>query len=262
VTELAGGDPRYGSDRGGADPAVAAALAAFAAGTCGEHHVLTVLAATRLLVPVVAVLAGETASEPVRESGSGHEAGPGDEARPGERAGPSEKDSEMAIPAIVGRDGRQALPAFTGLAAMQRWQPAARPVPVPALSVWQSAVGQGQAVIIDIAGPAPLVVEGARLRALAGRDPVPRLHEDPDVRAAVAAAAAAQLAGIRVRLGPPPDDDADLTLELAPADPDASEPVPASVVNAIVGDLAASLGGRLRRGIAVLVQPPAAGRTH
>jgi hypothetical protein len=236
VTELAGGDPRYGSDRGGADPAVAAALAAFAAGTCGEHHVLTVLAATRLLVPVVAVLAGET--------------------------GPSEKDSEMAIPAIVGRDGRQALPAFTGLAAMQRWQPAARPVPVPALSVWQSAVGQGQAVIIDIAGPAPLVVEGARLRALAGRDPVPRLHEDPDVRAAVAAAAAAQLAGIRVRLGPPPDDDADLTLELAPADPDASEPVPASVVNAIVGDLAASLGGRLRRGIAVLVQPPAAGRTH
>src|ERR1700685_1012052 len=134
----------------------------------------------------------------------------------------------MPIPAIVGRDGRQALPAFTGLEAMQRWQPAARPVPVPALSVWQSAVDQGQAVVIDIAGPATLVIEGARLRALAGRVPVPRLHEDPDVRAAVAAAAAAQLAGIRVRLGPPPDDDADLTLELAPADRDASEPVPPS----------------------------------
>ncbi len=168
----------------------------------------------------------------------------------------------MAIPAIVGRDGRQALPAFTGLAAMQRWQPAARPVPVPALSVWQSAVDQGQAVVIDIAGPAPLVIEGARLRALADRVPVPQLHEDPDVRAAVAAAAAAQLAGIRVRLGPPPDDDADLTLELAPADRDASEPVPGSVANAIVGDVAARLGSRLRRGIAVLVQPPGAGRTH
>lgn len=253
MTELAGGDPRYASDRGDADPAVTDALAAFAAGACGEHDVLTVLAAARLLVPVLAVLPDETASGP--PTGPGHQTGPG------ERAGPGEKDSEMAIPALVGRDGRQALPAFTGLEAMQRWQPAARPVPVPALSVWQSAVDQGQAVVIDIAGPAPLVIEGARLRALAGRAPVPLLHEDPDVRAAVAAAAAAQLAGIRVRLGPPPDDDADLTLELAPADPDASEPVPATVANAIVEDIAARLGGRIRRGIAVLVQPPA-GRTH
>jgi hypothetical protein len=167
----------------------------------------------------------------------------------------------MAIPAIVGRDGRQALPAFTGIETMRRWRPAARPVAVPAASVWQSAVDQAQAVVIDIAGPVPLVIEGSRLLALASSAPVPRLHEDPDVRAAVAAAAAGQRAGIRVRLGPPPAN-ADLTLELAPADPDASEPVPAAVAEAIAGDVAARLGSRARRGIAVRVRPPAAGRTH
>jgi hypothetical protein len=246
VTELAGGDSRFASDRGAADPAVTAALAAFAAGQCGEHEALTVLAATRLLVPVVAVLAGEAASGP---------------APAGPAAGQAEKDSEMAIPAIVGRDGRQALPAFTGIETMQRWRPAARPVPVPAASVWQSAVDQAQAVVIDIAGPVPLVIEGSRLLALASGAPVPQLQEDPDVRAAVAAAAASQLAGILVRLGPPPAN-ADLTLELAPADPDAFEPVPAGLAEAIAGDVAARLGSRARRGIAVRVRPPAAGRTH
>ena len=55
VADLSGGDPRYRADRGEADPAVAAALAAYAAGTGGEHAVLLALADSRLLVPVVAV---------------------------------------------------------------------------------------------------------------------------------------------------------------------------------------------------------------
>ena len=39
--------------------------------------------------------------------------------------------------------------------------------------------------MVDIAGPVPLIVEGARLAALAAASPPPA-HEDPDVRAAVA----------------------------------------------------------------------------
>jgi hypothetical protein len=266
VTELAGGDPRFASDRGAADPAVTAALAAFAAGECGEHEVLTVLAAARLLVPVVAVLAGQSPSGPApaapAQAGPA-QAGPAPSApaQTGPAAGQAEKDSEMAIPAIVGRDGRHAMPAFTGLETMQRWRPAARPVPVPAGSVWQSAVDQGQAVVLDIAGPVPLVIEGSRLIAMASSAPVPRLHEDPEVRAAVAAAAAGQLAGVRVRLGPPPAN-ADLTLELVPADPHSPEPVPAGVAEAIASDVATRLGSRARRGIAVRMRPPAAGPTH
>ena len=48
---------RPAGDTGGADPVVAAALAAYAAREATEHAVLTAVAASRLLVPVVAVLA-------------------------------------------------------------------------------------------------------------------------------------------------------------------------------------------------------------
>jgi SseB protein N-terminal domain len=248
VTQLAGGDPRYREDRGGADPAVAAALAAFAAGTGSEHAALTALASARLLVPVVALPGGQDRGS---EELGGERAG-GLGALGGEMAG------EMATPAIVGRDGRHALPAFTCLQALQRWQPDARPVPVPAAGVWQSALQESQAVIIDIAGPVSLAVEGARLAALAGGEPVPLLHEDPDVRAAVAAVAAGQPPGIRIRLGPARSG-ADLTLELAPADPGAAEPVPDGVARAIANGVAARLPGRLPQGIALLLPPP--GRT-
>ena len=46
---------RPAGDAGGADPAVTAVLAAYAAGQATEQAALTVVAATRLLVPVVAV---------------------------------------------------------------------------------------------------------------------------------------------------------------------------------------------------------------
>ena len=49
----------FGADDGSADPAAAAALAAFAAGTGSEHAALTSLAGVRLLVPVVAAAADE-----------------------------------------------------------------------------------------------------------------------------------------------------------------------------------------------------------
>ncbi|NUP03657.1 MAG: SseB family protein, partial [Nonomuraea sp.] len=43
-------------DDGSAAPAVAAALAAYEAGTCGPTEVLAALSSARLLVPVVAML--------------------------------------------------------------------------------------------------------------------------------------------------------------------------------------------------------------
>ena len=51
---------RPAGDTGDADPAVTAVLAAYAAGAAAEHAVLTAVAASRLLVPVVAVLAEAT----------------------------------------------------------------------------------------------------------------------------------------------------------------------------------------------------------
>jgi hypothetical protein len=251
VPELTSVVHHFGADEGSADPAAAAALAAFAAGTGSEHAALTSLAGVRLLVPVVAATAEEAGGHP--PAGDHLPAGGG--AHAGDRA---EKASEMSIPTLVGNDGRSAVPAFTCLDALVRWRPAARPVPVQASSVWQSAVADSCAVVLDIAGPVPLAIDGARLAALAGGQPVPLPHEDPDVLAELTAAVAGQpaIAGARLADG---GADGDLAIELAflPGhDGSAGE-----LARLVAAALLARLGGRLRRGIKVVISPssPAGG---
>lgn len=237
VPHTVGGDERFRGDSGAADAAVSAALAAYADGTGSEHAVLVALAESRLLVPVVAVRADELAG-----SGSA------------ELKTAGEKAAEMATPVIIGRDGRTALPAFTSVDAVSRWQPGARPVPVPASGVWQSAMQEASAVVIDIAGPVPLAVEGTRLATLAAGGPPPALHEDPDAWEQVAAAAADVAPGIRVRLSEP-HGDVDFTLELAPP-AGAAKPVPDEMASLIADAVVRSLAGRVRLGIVTLVRPP------
>ena len=223
--------PRFGDDDGSAGPEVTAALAAYAAGRGSEHAVLAALDAARLIVPVVAVLTAEDAP------------GPGGLRR--------EKSSEMALPTVIGNDGRAALPAFTGAAALARWRPGARPVPVPAARVWQSGARDASAVIIDIAGPVPFAVDGARLAALAQGRPAPLPHEDPEVRALAHQALAAEpvVAGYRLLPG---EDGTDLTLYLVPV-PDCAEAVLADAARRAAGRLVAGAAARLRRGIGVAV---------
>src|SRR5579859_978960 len=227
------GGQQFRGDRGGADPRVTAALAAYQAGQGSEQAALDALAAARLLVPVMAVLGSEPSEqqEPVN-------------------AKQGDKDSEMVLPTLIGRDGRPAVLAFTGLDALARWRPDARPVPAEADRVWRAAVADGCAVVIDVAGPVPLAVDGARLAALAAGQPVPPPHEDPDVRAEVQAAIAADPAIAGFRLGPAtPGTDLAITLHLAPDGK--ADPGPA--VNRAAAGIAARLGTRLRRGIEVIV---------
>jgi hypothetical protein len=220
------GGQQFRGDRGGADPLLAAALAAYQAGQGSEQAALGALAAARLLVPVIAVLG----SEPVTHG---------------------DKDSEMVLPTLIGRDGRPAVLAFTGLDALARWRPDARPVPAEADRVWRAAVADGCAVVIDVAGPVPLAVEGARLAALAAGQPVPPPHEDPDVRAGVQAAVAAEpaIAGFSLAPGHPGTADLAITLRLAPRQDADRGPA----VNRAAAGIATRLGARLRRGIEVVI---------
>jgi SseB protein N-terminal domain len=239
------GGQQFRGDRGGADPRVTAALAAYQAGQGSEQAALDALAAARLLVPVIAVLGSEQ-QEPVN-------------------AKQGDKDSEMVLPTLIGRDGRPAVLAFTGLDALARWRPDARPVPAEADRVWRAAVADGCAVVIDVAGPVPLAVEGARLTALAAGQPVPPPHEDPDVRAEVQAAVAAEpaIAGFSLApghhglapghhgLAPGHHGAADLAITLHLAPDTKTDPGPA--VNRAAAGIATRLGARLRRGIEVIV---------
>jgi hypothetical protein len=245
------GEQRFRDDDGSADPAAATALSAFAAAAGSEHAALTALSGIRLLVPLVAAPAPE-AERPA-------EPGP---AEPGLAEGGGEKASEMALPTLVGRDGRRAIPAFTCLEALARWQPSARPVPADAASVWRAAVDDSCSVVIDVAGPVPLAVEGARLAALAAGAPVPLPHDDPDVRDVIAAVLARLATAAGFTLDDegfalrPAEPDSDLLIELA---------VPAALDSAAAEDFAARAGSavldqlapRLCRGIAIAIAPGA-----
>jgi hypothetical protein len=130
------GDP---DDDGAPDAGLTAALAAYADDPAREPDVLAALAQARLLVPVVAVL-GEAevdADGLVRD-----------------------KSADMAAVLMRGADGRTALLAFTGLDSMRRWDPEARPVPVPAQVAAQAALQDGAAaILVDVAGPVTYVTE-------------------------------------------------------------------------------------------------------
>jgi len=241
------GDP---ADRGDADPAAAVALRAFASGQGSEHAALSALASARLLIPVVAVLTepAAPADQPVT---GGRASAPGPRPASALRR---EKASEMALPTLIGQDGRTAVLAFTGLPALLAWRPDTRPVPVPAGQVWRAAAGTADAVVIDVAGPVPLAVEGARLAALAAGQPVPPPHEDPDVHAEVRAATAAEPAIAGFSLAPAREVGTDLAVTLRLASPGprrAKENGPA--VNRAAAGIATRLAARLRRGIEVIV---------
>ncbi len=141
-------DPGFAGDDGSTSSEVTEALATY--DTDPDHGylpALAVLAGSRLLVPVLAVL-GEVE---VDADGLAHD-----------------KTSDMATVLMRGRDGRTALLAFTGTESLQRWNPEARPVPVPAAKAAEAAVQDGaEAMLVDVAGPVPFVVETEDLRELA-----------------------------------------------------------------------------------------------
>jgi hypothetical protein len=135
---LAGAGAGAPDDQGEADAGLAAALAAYDADPVREPEVLAALATARLLVPVVATR-GE--SEGAAEMGGGHGV-------------MSDKSADLATVLMVAPDGRRALLAFTSLAALRRWDPEARPVPVPAETAALAALqDDAEALLIDVAGP-------------------------------------------------------------------------------------------------------------
>jgi hypothetical protein len=226
------GGQQFRADNGAADPRVTAALAAYYTGQGSEQDALTALAAARLLVPVVAVSADNPTAT-------------------GDRAAEGDKNSQMVLPTLIGRDGRPAVLAFTGLDTLARWRPNARPVPAESDRVWRAAVADGCAVVIDVAGPVPVAVEGTRLAALAAGQPVPAAYEDGDVLAEVEAAIATEPVVAGVSMAPSHQLDLAVRLHLSADSWASGDWQPA--VNHVAQSIAARLAGRLRRGVEVSV---------
>ncbi|MFE1171311.1 SseB family protein [Streptomyces sp. NPDC058773] len=225
-------DPGFADDDGSADPALAAALAAYDRDRGAEPELLTALAGARVLVPVVAVL-GEV------------ETGPDGLRR--------EKTSDMAVPTLQAPDGRRALPAFTSTETLRRWRADARPVAVPLPQALLAASHeQADTVVVDLAGPVTYQLTGPALRALAeGRTSADPLA-DPAVTDALRTLLDAEPAVLVARLTPSEETDATLALGLAPDAPAAE--VAQRLARALAADEV--LRARLVRGLDLALLPP------
>ncbi|MFC4907881.1 SseB family protein [Actinomadura gamaensis] len=221
-------EPQFPDDDGSADPRLRDALAAYAAGRVGGHVVLQEIVGRRLLVPIVAVLTEE------------------EDVAPGELR--REKSSDMALPTLVGEDGRRGVLGFTSMESMAAWRPDARPVAVTAQQAAAAALDDNaHALVVDVAGPVPFAVDGLRLHLLAEGRPIPPPHEDPDVLAAIDAAFGAEpsVQGVRVFKG----EHTDLSVRFAVA-PGHDERVTAQRVS---DRLAEVLRGRIVGGVELSV---------
>ena len=117
-------------------------MADFVAAPDSALALLAALRGTRVLVPVVAV------ADRVLDG--------------------VDKDSHMSSVEFQAADGRRALLAFTGVDALTAWDPTARPVPRQVHHAAQAVLeAQYDALILDIAGPVPVAVQGALLGRLA-----------------------------------------------------------------------------------------------
>lgn len=161
----------FEEDSGEADPQVLTALADPDRGPGTLVALLDLLAEARFLVPIVA--------EPAEVDASGEFA--------------VETRVEMASVALVAPDGARALPVFSGIEALARWDPAARPVPITAQRAGQAAVEEDcEVIVVDVAGPATRVLQTSMIWALAqGRRWLPAA-QDPVVRDRVQAAVGTQ----------------------------------------------------------------------
>lgn len=183
----------FAGDDGRADPALAAVLAAHAAGDADVAAVVAALAGTRVLVPVLAEL------------------GQAETVEVGGRARTVDKEASAGIVALQAPDGRTALPVFSSVQAIAAWRADARPVPSDVARAALSAVTEGwELLVLDPGGPVTVLLPRPAVWALAQqkqwRPAVPgvgtRRAVDPEVRDAVRAALSAEPGLVHPDLGP------------------------------------------------------------
>jgi len=127
--------PAFPDDDGMVDPMLEAAFG-------DDTQVLAVLGDVRVFVPVVPLL--------------------------GEQPSDGDKEADMAAVLMTGADGRQALLAFSSVAAMTAWNGDARPVPVWGRDAARAVLTEdATAMLLDLASPTFTVVETADVKHLA-----------------------------------------------------------------------------------------------
>ena len=179
-------NPGTGDD-GSAPPRLFEALLRFRAHELGATEVVAALHGERLLIPLVAVRGEEGV---------------------GAHGQLVDKTQELSIVTVAGPDGRHVLPAFTSVAALQLWDPGARPIPIEAARVALAAASDGTPlIVIDAASPTEFAVRAPAFEAMAtGAAWVPCFEDETVLDAFLATGVG---------------EEALRAIQLAPGDPDA-----------------------------------------
>ncbi len=190
------------ADDGSAPPKLLEAIRRFRAREVGVAEVVAALHDVRLLIPLLAVRGEEGI---------------------GAHGRPVDKTQELSIVTVEGPDGRAVLPAFTSVAALSAWDPAARPIPIEAPRVALAAASEGTSVImLDPGSPTEFAVRRPAFRAIAtGEGWIPSFDDERVLDAFLEATAREE----PVRL-----------LQLAPGDPDAGQAGPELLVQLSLRD--------------------------
>jgi hypothetical protein len=179
-------NPGAGDD-GSAPPRLLEALRRFRAHEVGVAEVVAALHGSRLLIPLVAVRGDEGV---------------------GAHGQLVDKTQELSIVTVAGPDGRNVLPAFSSVAALSTWDPAARPIPIEAARVALAAASEGTPLIVlDPGSPTEFAIRAPAFESIATGSSWTPSYADEGVLDAFLSASAAEEA---VR-----------ALQLAPGDPDA-----------------------------------------
>jgi hypothetical protein len=118
---------RHAADDGSADPALLAALTRVSDGERDARAIVEAYRSARVLIPLVA----EKGDEGVGANGL-----------------VVDKTQELSIVTVAAPDGRRVQPVFTSVAAMKRWDAAARPVPADGVRTALAAVGDDTDLIV------------------------------------------------------------------------------------------------------------------
>lgn len=137
----------FAGDDGSAPAALISAIAKFHSGEALAEDVVDAIRESRLLIPLLADL-GES------EIGS-H----------GQKV---DKSAELSIVTVATPDDQNGLPVFSSVAAMQKWNPIARPVPADARRVALAAAAEGNTrIILDPENETEFAVRRPAIAAIA-----------------------------------------------------------------------------------------------
>ena len=138
---------RFADDDGSAPEEFLTAMSGFRAGELGQAAVVDVLRVSRLLVPLLAQLG---------------------ESEIGANGLKVDKSAELSIVTVKSPDDQDALVVFTSVAAMQRWNPSARPVPTDAIRVCLAAASQlSTRVVVDPGSDTEFVIRRPAIARIA-----------------------------------------------------------------------------------------------